>query len=74
MLNLYTVSFFGHRYIDSFKTVENILKELIIRILREHEYVEFLVGRNGAYETTQYALRCGKRVMNLADKDFRGEK
>lgn len=162
MLNLYTVSFFGHRYIDSFKTVENILKELIIRILREHEYVEFLVGRNGdfdqlvsstikrvkreyrgdncshvlvlpynsaevqdnedsfseyydeieicpeshaahfkaaiqirnrymvdrsdlvicfvernsggAYQTMQYALWCGKKVLNLADKDFRGEK
>ena len=162
MLNLFTISFFGHRYIDRFRSIEDKLEKLIIKLLREHEYVEFLVGRNGdfdqlvsstikrvkreyrgdncshvlvlpynsaevqdnedsfteyydeieicpgshaahfkaaiqirnrymvdrsdlvicfvernsggAYETTQYALRCGKKVLNLADKDYRGEK
>ena len=50
MLNTYTVSFFGHRYIDRFSTIEDSLEELIIKLLREHEYVDFLVGRNGDFD------------------------
>ena len=50
MLNIYTVSFFGHRYIDRFRTIEDSLEELIIKLLREHEYVDFLVGRNGDFD------------------------
>ena len=50
MLNIYTVSFFGHRYIDRFRTIEDRLEELIIKLLREHEYVDFLVGRNGDFD------------------------
>ena len=50
VLNIYTVSFFGHRYIDRFRTIEDRLEELIIKLLREHEYVDFLVGRNGDFD------------------------
>lgn len=50
MLNVYTVSFFGHRYIDRFRLIEDRLEELIIKLLREHEYVDFLVGRNGDFD------------------------
>ena len=50
MLSIYTVSFFGHRYIDRFRTIEDQLEELIIKLLREHEYVDFLVGRNGDFD------------------------
>lgn len=50
MLNIYTVSFFGHRYIDRFRTIEDRLEELIIKLLREHEHVDFLVGRNGDFD------------------------
>ena len=50
LLNIYTVSFFGHRYIDHFRTIEDRLEELIIKLLLEHEYVDFLVGRNGDFD------------------------
>ena len=49
-LQIYTVSFFGHRYIDNFRVIEDRLEELIIKLLREHEYVDFLVGRNGDFD------------------------
>ena len=50
MLNIYTVSFFGHRYVDRFRLIEDRLEELIIKLLREYEYVDFLVGRNGDFD------------------------
>ena len=50
MLNIYTVSFFGHRFIDNFRVIEDRLEELIIKLLREHEYADFLVGRNGDFD------------------------
>ena len=49
-LQIYTVSFFGHRYIDNFRDIEDRLEELIIKLIREHEYVDFLVGRNGDFD------------------------
>ena len=49
-MNTYTVSFFGHRMIDNALEIENRLEQLIRTLLREHEYVEFLVGRDGEFD------------------------
>ena len=49
-LEIYTVSFFGHRYINNFRIIEERLEELLIKLLREHEYIDFLVGRNGDFD------------------------
>ena len=49
-MNTYTVSFFGHRIIDNALEIENRLEQLIRTLLREHEYVEFLVGRDGEFD------------------------
>jgi len=49
-MNTYTVSFFGHRMIDNALEIENRLEHLIRTLLREHEYVEFLVGRDGEFD------------------------
>ena len=46
-MDTFTVSFFGHRYIDNPFPVDKALDELIGPLLRSKEYVEFLVGRNG---------------------------
>ncbi len=46
----YTVSFFGHRYIDKIRIIEDKLDELIRSLLTEHEYVEFLVGKDGDFD------------------------
>ena len=45
-----TVSFFGHRRIENALEIENRLERLIRTLLREHEYIEFLVGRNGEFD------------------------
>ena len=50
MFEIYTVSFFGHRYIDNITKVENLLEEQILKLIDENEYVEFLVGRNGNFD------------------------
>ena len=50
MLEVYTVSFFGHRHIEDFRTAEEMVDELIYKLLQEHEYVEFLVGRDGDFD------------------------
>lgn len=47
MFSVYTVCFFGHRQIDDFRIVEQRIERLIDKLLNEHEYVEFLVGRDG---------------------------
>lgn len=50
MLDIYTVAFFGHREIEHFKETQQALEKLIESMMREHEYVEFLVGRNGEFD------------------------
>ena len=50
IIEIFTVSFFGHRHINNFRTIESQLEEFIIDLLREHEYVDFLVGRNGDFD------------------------
>ena len=42
MLKVYTVSFFGHRHIENFRTAEEKVYGLIYKLLQEHEYIEFL--------------------------------
>ena len=49
-MNTFTVSFFGHRIIENALGIENRLERLIRTLLREHEYIEFLVGRDGEFD------------------------
>ena len=49
-MKVFTVSFFGHRMIDDVLEIENRLEQLIRTLLSEHEYVEFLVGRDGEFD------------------------
>lgn len=64
MLDIFTVSFFGHRQIDEARKVVEQLDELVRRFIREKEYVDFLVGRNGEFD--QYAAS----AVRLAKKDI----
>ena len=47
-MDIYTVSFFGHRQIYSQLLLDRLLDELIMQLLREHSYVEFLVGNTSS--------------------------
>lgn len=59
-MNIYTVAFFGHRYIDNPFRIEERLEEHIRSLLAEHEYVDFLVGRDGEFD--QFASSAVLRV------------
>lgn len=66
MLDIYTVAFFGHRYIDNLFKVEELLEEQIRKLINEKEYVDFLVGRNGDFDqcVSSTVLRVRKNVRN----------
>jgi len=49
-MNLYAVSFFGHRQIDNVFVIEQRLEMMIRELLLSKEYVEFLVGRDGEFD------------------------
>lgn len=61
-LEVFTVSFFGHRYVDNFSMAERKIDTLIRKLLQEKEYVEFLVGRDGDFDQlVSSAIRRAKR-------------
>ena len=49
-LDTFTVSFFGHRVIEDPLRIEQRLETLIRKLLKEKEYVELLVGRDGEFD------------------------
>jgi len=50
MLDIFTVSFFGHRVIENYREVEQKASRIVRSLIREHEYVDFLVGRDGDFD------------------------
>ena len=49
-MDIYTVSFFGHRQIINSQHIEKILAQIIKKLIVNKEFVEFLVGRNGDFD------------------------
>jgi len=66
MLDIFTVVFFGHRYIDNPLKVEELLEEQIRKLINEKEYVDFVVGRNGEFDqcVSSTVLRVRKNVRD----------
>ena len=62
----FTVSFFGHRVIEDPLRIEQNLESLIGRLITEHEYVEFLVGRDGEFDqlVSSVIRRCKRTVRD----------
>ena len=65
-MSTYTVSFFGHRVIEDPLLIEQHLERLIRKLLKEKEYVEFLVGRDGEFDQTVSSVirRCKRTVRD----------
>ena len=65
-MDVFTVAFFGHRYIDNFFAVESKLEEIIRDMLYSKQYVEFLVGRNGDFDqmVSSTVLRMKRNVRD----------
>lgn len=65
-MDTYTVSFFGHRYIDTPLYIREELYKLIASLLRRKEYMEFLVGRDGAFDqlVSSAVRRCKREIRD----------
>ncbi|MBQ1389699.1 MAG: hypothetical protein IIY78_08745 [Clostridia bacterium] len=50
MFSVYTVCFFGHRVIADFQSAESAVERIIAEVIDKHEFVEFLVGREGDFD------------------------
>ena len=66
MLDIYTVTFIGHRYIDRFSFVEEKADELVRDLIGSKAYVDFLVGRDGDFDqiVSSTVLRVKKHVFD----------
>lgn len=49
-MEVYRVSFIGHREIDNFFCVEKQIYSIVEELINTKEYVEFYVGRNGEFD------------------------
>lgn len=67
MLEIYSVAFFGHRYIDNPLKVEEQLEEQIRKLINEKEYVDFIVGRNGEFD------QCVSSAVLRVRKNYRDD-
>ena len=57
-MEIYRVTFFGHREITDDRAIEQVLLPLLRDLIREKEYVEFYVGRNGEFDELCARLVC----------------
>ena len=70
MMGIYTVAFFGHRYLDNPFQIEDRLDIIIEKLIRENEYVEFLVGRNGEFDQFVSSAVCRAKRNYRDDNSF----
>ena len=49
-MDVYTVSFFGHREVERASEIEGRLDLLLHDLITQKEYVEFLIGRDGEFD------------------------
>ena len=70
-MEMYTVSFFGHRIIDDLDKIQNEFENIISKIVSEHEYVQFLVGRDGDFDIiAASAVRKVKKTLFVDNVDL----
>ena len=62
VMNIYTVSFFGHRYIERGIEIENRLDKLLHDLIMQKDYIDFLIGRDGEFDLLASAAI--KRAVN----------
>ena len=62
-MDIYTVSFFGHRYIEQGALIEERLDTMLHDLITQKEYVEFLIGRDGEFDLLASSVikRCIKK-------------
>ena len=66
VLDIYTVTFIGHRSIDRFSFIEDKVDKLIRELIGGKEYIDFLIGRDGDFDqiVSSTILRIKKNVFD----------
>ena len=66
MMEVYTVSFFGHRRIDDPIRIERQLEEIVRELLLTKQYVEFLVGKDDDFDVLVASVirRCKRQYRD----------
>ena len=67
MLDTYTVSFFGHRELKNFTNIYLQLESLVRELVDTKQYVEFLVGRNGQFDSLVSS------VIRMVKREYRDD-
>lgn len=49
-MNIFTVTFFGHRHLSDQFAIEERLESILYDLINSKEYIEFLVGRDGDFD------------------------
>ena len=49
-MNIFRISFIGHRQISSVAFIENQVERLAAEFMRQADFVEFYLGRNGEFD------------------------
>lgn len=67
-MDIYTVSFFGHREVEGAAEIESKLDQLLHDLITQKQYVEFLVGRDGEFDLlTASAIRRAVRQCSYGN-------
>lgn len=63
-MDIYTISFFGHRRLNNTEQYESILRDHICDFIESKEYVEFLVGRDGDFDllASSVIVKCTQKI------------
>ena len=66
-MQIYTVSFFGHREIQNHREIDERLEPILKELIRSKPFVSFLIGRSGEFD--EYAASIIKRVQKAVGKE-----
>lgn len=66
-MDIYRVTFFGHRRIYDISEIEEKLTPILSELLLTKEYVEFYIGRNGDFDKLVASII--KRVQKQTDRN-----
>lgn len=61
-MNIYRVSFIGHRQVDDHGQLEERLTAVLTDLLRTRNFIEFQIGRSGEFDI--FTASCIKRIQS----------
>ena len=70
-MDTFRVALFGHREFDGHRIIEKDLPKILGKLLREKEYIEILIGRNGEFDIfSASVIKKFKRLHSVDNLDL----